>query len=79
MKQTIIEEIALAYKQDKGKVRDHICGTVAGVGAACGEVLKVGYGIKYPTSRGQREIYKGIIKHRVMQLIVTTIKFYESL
>ncbi len=79
MKQPLIEQIALAYKEDKGKTRDHICGTVAGIGAACGEVLKAGYNIKYPTNKGQREIYKGIIKHRVMQLIVASLKFYESL
>lgn len=79
MKQTLIEQIALAYKKDKGKTRDHICGSVAGIGSACGEVLKAGYGIKYPKSKINHALCKAVIKDRVMDLIISSIKFYESL
>ncbi len=79
MKQTLIEQIAIAYKKDKGKTRTHICGSVAGIGSACGEVLKAGYFIKYPTSKKEHGIFKATIKDRVMDLIISSIKFYESL
>lgn len=40
MKQTLIEQIAIAYKKDKGKTRDHICASTNQLGAKCGKVME---------------------------------------
>ena len=77
MKQTLIEEIALAYKQDKGKVRDHICAAVNTLQKETGSLARIADAEKFHGMPSQ--LSKSLYKRATMKLIVASIKFYESL
>ena len=79
MKQTLIEQIALAYKKDKGKNRDHICASTNQLGAKCGKVMQCAQTYKYDCDIQTRVAFKSILKRKTMDLIISSIKFYESL
>jgi len=77
MKQTLIEQIAIAYKKDKGKTRDHICASTNQLGAKCGKVMEASNKGKYLKFSGH--IRNEVLKNYTMDLIISSIKFYESL
>ncbi len=77
MKQTLIEQIAIAYKKDKGKTRDHICASTNQLGAKCGKVMEASNKVKYLKFSGH--IRNEVLKNYTMDLIISSIKFYESL
>jgi len=77
MKQTLIEQIAIAYKKDKGKTRDHICASTNQLGAKCGKVMEASNKRKYLKFSGH--IRNEVLKNYTMDLIISSIKFYESL
>lgn len=77
MKQTLIQEIALAYKKDKNPVRDHICAAVTTLNMFTGSLSRIANAQKF---KGMPpELSNSLLKRATMNLIVASIKFYESL
>ena len=77
MKQTLIEQIALAYKKDKNPVRDHICAAVNTMQMHTGSLSRIADAQKFKGMPSQ--LSSSLLKRATMNLIVASIKFYESL
>lgn len=77
MKPQTYNEILLAIKNDKSKVRDHICAKVNTLSKEMGTLSRIADAEKY--NNMPIELSTAIMRRTALNLIVKTIKFYESL
>lgn len=77
MKPETYNEILVFLKNDKSKVRDHVCAKVNTLNIQTGVLAKIANDEKFENM--EKELSTKIFKLTLLKLIVESIKFYETL